>query len=154
MRTLITLDEAIRQLSQTVYHWPDEEEKNFFHLLQKIDPEYKHNFIKWTFESLEGFVDTRVKAGQLYFLEDPIDCWNTITALIISDDPDDRDTASLMIQELKDQRGVDLMKKLLYDRYPYIQFDAIESKLEKYYNDLKTMNQNGCVTRQTIYLEN
>ena len=55
-----------------------------------------------------------------------------IEKLIRSDDPDDRDTASEILQEINTPRSYELMRLLLKDDYPYLQLDACDFLIEKY----------------------
>ena len=66
--------------------------------------------------------------------ESPLQGWDILENLLKSDDPDDRDTALVIFQEINDPRAYSLVKPLLYDQYPYLRYEACEF-LEDVYPD-------------------
>lgn len=125
----ISIDEAIEILHRT-RNW-DDELNNFFGLLNQFDFVERQEFSRRVFQYLIGYTSTRKAAGLLVIKEHPRKGWEILSLLVESSNPDDRDAALEIIQELKDPRGEDLLRRLLSDPYPYIQLDACEYLLFK-----------------------
>lgn len=80
---------------------------------------------EWAFAKYkEGYTDTRVQAGRQVLKDNPQRGWLILEQLIVSDNPDDRDTALTLLAESGDPRAYPLVKPLLQDPWPYLQLDA------------------------------
>jgi hypothetical protein len=123
-------------LKQERYRHAGEEQDQFEVLLESAGS-FRSEFLRWVFEKYAGFVDTRKQAGLCYFQENRDEALSIIQKLIHSEDPDDRDTANEVLQQIKIPQSYGLVKILLDDKYPYLQFDACEFLREKYPADVK-----------------
>lgn len=126
---------SLRNLQETFkqkrYRSDVQEEDQFQTLLQSTGS-FRSEFLRWVFEEYVGYTATRKQAGLYYFQQDPEEVLSIAQKLIHSEDPDDRDTASEVLQEIKIPQSYELVRFLLNDKYPYLQFDACEFLQEKY----------------------
>lgn len=65
--------------------------------------------------------------------------WNILESMIISSDPDDRDTALELLIQSNHPRSHELAKPLLEDQYPYLQFDAADFLQSVYPCEVRSM---------------
>ncbi len=94
-------------------------------LVDKAGPQIEL-ILKWIFTEYKGYTYTRARAGIRYYTNAPSDAWPVIEQLVLSSDPDDRDTALEVLKMSGDPRALDLAKLLLKDPYPYLQLDAAD----------------------------
>jgi hypothetical protein len=121
-----SLEDAKRKLTSTKYRDAGEQEDDLMRLLEDMG-EHQTDLLRWEFaEHQIGFVDPRKQAGLIYFSQYPDETWSILEKLIGSKDPDDRDTACEVLMEIGGERVNQLIKLLLKDPYPYLQFDACD----------------------------
>jgi hypothetical protein len=122
-----SLTKAKVRLSTSHYLHAGEEQDDLTMLLKEVEGTQREELLRWVLEDhVTGFVDARKMAGLELVRESPSQTWNILKKLLNSDNPDDRDTASEILQEINTPDIYPLMKPLLYDRYPYIRFDACD----------------------------
>ncbi len=125
------IEEAKIKMNKTSYRRDDFEEDDFLDLYGQLSEKDRSEFARWVFRSYEGYIATRREAGLRFFSKQPEYGWDIVSELINSTDPNDRDTANEVIQELQDPRGDIYMEKLLCDEDPNLQIDACRYLLEK-----------------------
>lgn len=95
--------------------------------------EHRMELLKWVMKDKKiGFIEPRKIAGLEFVKEDPIQGWKILEELILSNNPDDRDTAFEILEELNNPRSFELIKNLLIDEYPSLQFEACDYLSEAY----------------------
>lgn len=99
-------------------------------------PDEATDIYTWMLSNHKGYIEPRVRAGQALHKIDPGRLRSALEVLIQSSDPDDRDTAVLLLIEFRDLQIYALAKPLLRDQYPYLQFEAIELLKDVYPNDV------------------
>jgi len=136
------LEEAKRKLLSTKYRHAGEQEDDLMRLLVYVG-EYQKDLLAWEFvEHQNGFVDPRKRAGLIYLSQWPDEAWNILENLIISVNPDDRDLACEVLMDIGGERASPLIKLLLKDPYPYIQFEACDYLMDTYSTDVvETLKQ-------------
>jgi hypothetical protein len=152
MQNMSILDLQI-SLEQNRYLNAGEEQDHFERLLKQSGPN-RAGFVRWVLEAYKGFIDTRKQAGIYYLHENRDEALLILEKLIHSDDPDDRDTANELLQELNEPFSYELIRILLKDLYPYLQFDACEFLKEKYPEEVREtlkglLNNNDEQVRRT-----
>jgi hypothetical protein len=152
MQNMSILDLQI-SLEQNRYLNASEEQDHFERLLKQSGPN-RAGFVRWVLEAYKGFIDTRKQAGIYYLHENRDEALLILEKLIHSDDPDDRDTANELLQELNEPFSYELIRILLKDLYPYLQFDACEFLKEKYPEEVREtlkelLNNNDEQVRRT-----
>jgi HEAT repeat protein len=108
------------------------EEMDVLEELLKNSGENRLELLKWVMKDRIGDTFPRVQAGLEFMKLAPEDGWEILVQLISSNDPDDRDTASWIFEELNDPRSYPLMKPLLDEKYPSMQFDACDFLMDIY----------------------
>ncbi len=79
---------------------------------------------RWLFEQHNGYVDTRTRAGLEFMRSYPDEGWRILERLLVSTDPDDRDTALAVLEALDSNEAACLALALLDDEFPYIALEA------------------------------
>jgi hypothetical protein len=88
---------------------------------------YRLELLRWVMkEKKVGFIEIRKLSGLEFVKEAPEEGWKILEELIKSTNPDDRDTANEVLQELNDPKSYNLVKTLLNDEYASLQFDACD----------------------------
>ena len=102
---------------------------------------YRYDIFKWVFIEHQGYTRTRAWAGREVFQANAEEGWKAISHLLSSKDPDDRETALMTIKTFNDPRVPLIIKPLLYDPWPYIQFAAAEILKDIYPEEVKSVMQ-------------
>jgi len=98
--------------------------------------------LKWVMKDKKvGFVAARRRAGLEFVKNSPDEGWEILELLIQSENPDDRETACEILEELNDPRSPNLVKNLLNDEYPSLQFDACDFLSEIFPQEVKVTLQ-------------
>jgi HEAT repeat protein len=97
----------------------------------------KSAIFRYIYLQYKGSTYYRVCAACEYLKKYPNEGRRTLEELIRSKDPDDRDTAVTVISEFNDPELRYLARQLLNDKYPYIQFAAIEILYTKFPDEVK-----------------
>jgi hypothetical protein len=108
----------------------------------------KTDVLHWIFVEHKGYTDIRAKAGIEYLIIAPEKGWTILESLISSKDPDDRDVAIVVLQNLDDPKAKELAKVILYDVWPYLQFEAIEFLMDTFPIEAKIVLANLCNNEQ------
>ncbi len=101
------------------------------------DNKQRTGILAWIFAYHQGYVRTRVWAGQELMSVDSDSGWKIANQLISNPDPDDRDTAFMLFQSMDDPRIPSLVKPLLIDSWVYLQLDAAEFLKAAYPEEVK-----------------
>jgi HEAT repeat protein len=113
-------------------------EQDMLESLLAMSGEYRMELLKWVMKDKKfGFVAARRQAGLEFVMNEPDEGWKILEQLILSQDPDDRDTAFEILVELNDPRSPNLVKNLLNDEYPYLQFEACDFLLNIFPKDVR-----------------
>ncbi len=94
--------------------------------LLALDPATKRQVLGWLLTNRQGYVEVRARAGAELLANNSAEAWNLVKKLVASADPDDRDTALVLLRQNPSQTNFNLAKPLLSDSYPYIQLSAID----------------------------
>ena len=133
----ITLLEAKNKLKVNCYRHAGEEQDEFEKILSQAQG-CRYEFLCWVVSEYQGFIDTRKQAGIIFVQEYEDEAQEMLRKLIVSDNPDNRDTASEILQETKPPNASELVRSLLEDPYPYLQFDACEFLKDEFPSEVKT----------------
>jgi hypothetical protein len=149
-----SLEDAKRKLTTTKYRHAGEQEDDLMSLLEDMS-EHQTDLLRWEFvEHQIGFVDPRKQAGLIYYSQYPDETWSILEKLIKSKNPDDRDTACEVLMEIGGERANQLIKPLLNDPYPYLQFEACDYLKDIFLTDVVAtlqqllINENDRVRKQ------
>lgn len=82
--------------------------------------------LEWVFFQHHGYIDTRARAGLKLLEQSSERGWSILEQLVVSDNPDDRDTALVVLSTLRSERAIELAACLLDDFYPYVRLEAAE----------------------------
>jgi len=130
------MEMAKKKLSQQYIN--DIAEQDAFNSLLEMSCEQRMELLKWVMKDIKGgFVALRKQAGLEFIKNFPDEGWRILENLIRSDDPDDRETACEILEELQDPRSYHLIRELLDDKYPSLQFDACDFLLDTFPQDVK-----------------
>lgn len=135
------LEELKQELQATADYGLWEREWAIVEKALERTPSFTNQILEWVFAELNGYVDTRVRAGRELCKFNRQRVWSVLELLIKSGDPDDRDTALTLLTELGSEYAYQLAKPILKDRYPYLQFDAVEFLKDKYPSEAIEMLQ-------------
>lgn len=97
--------------------------------------------LQWVYAMSDVYVATRVFAGLELAKTHYTDVWQLAAQLVVSADPDDRDTGMEVLVQLDRTRAYPLVKHLLNDKYLYIQFEAVEVLKEIYPTEVRATLQ-------------
>lgn len=117
---------------------PREESQMLDSLIEKAGVQ-THDLLKWVFAEHKGYVETRARAGLDILKANPTEGWLILEHLVSSDDPDDRDTALMVLEKSGDPHAAELARPLLEDSYPYLQLDAASFLRETFRAETITM---------------
>ena len=110
--------------------------------------------LKWVMKDKKvGFVAARRQAGLEFVKNSPDEGWEILELLIQSENPDDRETACEILEELNDPRSPNLVKNLLNDEYPSLQFDACDFLSEIFPQEVKESLQRLTCHKSNIVRE-
>jgi hypothetical protein len=130
------LEIAKQQLSQRFVDAGPE--SDVLESLLEVSGDYRMELLKWVMKDKKiAFVAPRKRAGLEFVKNAPDEGWKILEELIFSSDPDDRDTAFEILEELNDPRSPKLIKLLLNDEYPSIQFEACDYLSDIFPKDVK-----------------
>jgi hypothetical protein len=97
-----------------------------------------NDILKWVFTEHAGYTAIRAQAGIEFLRRNPVEGWLFLERLIMSNDPDDRDTALTVLAMSDDPRAPELAKPLLRDNWPYLRLDAAGFLKEVYPAEVAT----------------
>lgn len=101
--------------------------------------QYRYGIFKWVFTEHQGYTRTRAWSGREVFKVNSEEGWSVIDHLILSKNPDDRETAMITIKIFEDPRVPLIIKPLLHDPWPYIQFEAADILKDTYPEEVKSV---------------
>lgn len=104
---------------------PEAEWKLVEHLLPP-SPSEANAILEYIFTQHQGYVDTRIRAGLRVLQHSPEKGWSILEQLVVSGDPDDRETALSVVSTLQDPYAIELATCLLDDPLPYLRLNAAE----------------------------
>ncbi len=103
--------------------------------------------LEYIFAQHQGYVDTRTRAGLRVLQHSPEIGWSILDQLVVSGDPDDRETALSVVSTLQDPHAIELAICLLDDPYPHLRLDAAEF-LIPYVPDIVKTGVSGLLDNQ------
>ncbi|PKO11976.1 MAG: hypothetical protein CVU39_26650 [Chloroflexi bacterium HGW-Chloroflexi-10] len=123
MKTFMEM--AKQRLSQRYVN--DIAEQDTLEALLEMSGGQRMELLKWVMKDKKnGFLAPRKQAGLEFVKNAPDEGWGILEQLIRSDNPDDRETACEILEEFRDPKSYQLIKMLLDDEYPSLQFDACD----------------------------
>lgn len=112
---------------------------------QRIEPILRQaktqqvDLLRWIFVQSHAYTETRARAGILLIAAAPHVGWTLLRQLLSSPNPDDRAAAITVLEHVDDPHKRELLKPLLDDPWPYIQFEAVDMLLDSHPTEVRAV---------------